>query len=132
MPVDVGNLVELAFAGLFGGGITEAVRALSRRRQDRTVETVSINDQAMRHIKVLQKDADDSRAGESLAYEELRKARTDFRHEMDELAAELHKHRQFAELLTYRYRVLVSAIMSPTASLESLRELAQDANFGGN
>lgn len=132
MPVDVGNLAELAFAGLFGAGLTEGIRALSRRRHDKTVQTISINDQAMRHINVLQKDADDARAGEQQAWQELRKTRTEMREELDQLAAELHQHRQFAELLTWRYRNLVSAIMSPTASLESLREMAQDPGFSNS
>lgn len=130
MPVDVGNLVELAFAGLFGGGLTEAIRAVARRRRDKTHDTVSINDRAMKHIDSLQKAADDAQAGEQLAWEQLRQTRQQMNQEMRQIQSELHKHRQFAELLTYRYRVLISAIMSPNVSREALMDMAQERDFG--
>jgi hypothetical protein len=130
MPVDVGNLVELAFAGLFGGGLTELFRAIGRRRRDKTHETVSINDSAMKQVESLQKAADNAQAGEELAWEQLRKTRQDLTRELSQIQSELHRHRQFAELLTYRYRVLVSAIMNPNVSREALMAMAQERGFG--
>ena len=123
--------MELAIAGLFGGGLTEIVRALARRRQSQAETTVTISDQALKHVESLQKDADQAREGEQQAWEELRKTRREMRAELNELASELHKHRQFAELLTYRYRVLINAIMSPNVSRESLMAMASEPGING-
>lgn len=131
MPVEMGKLIELAIAVITGGGVTELIRAIRSRRMDRVDSSVTLNDSTLKWAQDLQRDADDARAGERRAWDELRTARTEMRREMDAIFTELHKHRQLAEILTYRFRVLVSAIMSPNASVESLRELAQDPNFSG-
>ena len=127
MPVDIGNAVELAIAGLFGGGLTEGIRALASRRKSRAETTVTLNDSTLRWAQDLQKDADEARAGEREAWTELRRTRVEMQGELDSIRSELHKHRQFAELLTYRYRVLVSAIMSPNVSRESLMAMASES-----
>lgn len=120
----------MAFAGLFGGGLTELVRVIGRRRRERTHETISINDQAMKQIDSLQKSADNAQAGEELAWEQLRQTRQQMNKDLEEIRDQLHKHRQFAELLTYRYRVLISAIMNPNVSREALMDMAQERSFG--
>lgn len=131
MPVDIGNAVELAIAGLFGGGLTEAIRAVASRRKARAETTVTLSDSTLKWAKDLQKDADEARAGEQAAWQEVRKTRTEMQEELNQIRSELHKHRQFAELLTYRYRVLISAIMSPNVSRESLMAMASEPGPGG-
>lgn len=132
MPVDMGNAVELAIAGLFGGGLTEIIRALSRRRREKVDTTVTLNDQAMKYVESLQKSEEDARKGEQEAWGKLREARSEMQRELDDIVAEMRKQRQLAEVLTYRFRVLTGAIMGPNASVESLRELVKDFAGGYN
>ena len=138
MP-DPGNLVELLIAFVTGGGLLEAIRAIARRRKTSaeagktTAETtITLSDSTLGWAQVLKKEADEARGGETEAWNELRRTRVEMRAELDAIVSELHKHRQLAEVLTYRYRVLVGAIMSPNASIEALRQLVQDPGFSGH
>lgn len=92
---------------------------------------MTLSDSTLKWAKDLQKDADEARAGEQAAWQEVRKTRTEMQEELNQIRSELHKHRQFAELLTYRYRVLISAIMSPNVSRESLMAMASEPGPGG-
>ena len=131
MP-DLGNLVELLIAFVTGGGLLEAIRAIARRRKTNAETTVTLSDSTLGWALDLKKEADEARAGETEAWNELRRTRVEMRAELDAIVTELHKHRQLAEMLTYRYRILVGAIMTPNTSIESLRQLVKDPSFSGN
>lgn len=138
MP-ELGSLVELAIGIVTGGGLLEAIRAIARRRKTHAEAvktsaetTITLSDSTLGWAQVLKQEADEARAGETAAWNELRRTRLEVRTEMDALASELHKHRQLAEVLTYRYRVLVGAIMGPNASIEDLRRLVSDPSFSGH
>lgn len=143
MPAETQNLVELAISALVGGGLTEFIRALSRRRKDRVDSTATLNDSTLKWAQALKKDSDESRAEAQEAWKELRRRTQEMQDELREtrqqmdseltrLVTELHKHRQLAEVLTYRFRVVIGAIMSPSASVESLRQLVNDPSFSGH
>ena len=132
MAVEVGSAVELGLAALSGGGVVELIRAFRGRRRDRVDPTVTLNDSTLRWAEALQRDSDASRVEAQQAWKLLRDTRQEMEKEFSMLASELHKHRQLAETLTYRYRILVSAIMSPNASLESLRLMVEDPGRNGH
>lgn len=138
MPVDTGNVVELVIAALGGGGLVEVIRAIANRRKMRVDSTSTLNDSTLKWAEALQRESDDSRREALEARREAQEAWQlfrDYRREMEvemrQLVSEMHKHRQMAETLTYRFRLIITAIMSPNVSVESLRELVQDPSFGG-
>lgn len=131
MAVELGSMVEVALGALTGGGVVELIRAFRGRRRDRVDPTVTLNDSTLRWAEALQQESNASRAEAQQAWQLLRDTRLEMEKEFSGLVSELHKHRQLAETLTYRYRILVSAIMSPNASLESLRLMVDDPSYGG-
>lgn len=132
MLAEIPNLVELGIAVLTGSGLTELIRALRSRRKDRVDSTATLNDSTLKWAQDLKKDSDEARAEAQQAWQLLRTTRVEMEAEFSRLVSELHKHRQLAEVLTYRYRVLVGAIMSPNASVESLRQLVDEPSYGGH
>lgn len=143
MPAEMQNAVELTISALVGGGLTELIRAFSRRRKDRVDSTATLNDSTLKWAEALKRDSDESRAEAQEAWKELRRRTLEMQDELRQtrqqmdteltgLVTEMHKHRQLAEVLTYRFRVVIGAIMSPSASVESLRQLVSDPSFGGH
>lgn len=131
MP-DFGNAVELAIAGLTGGGVVELIRVFARRRRDNVEVSATLNEATLRWAADLKKDADSARDDANEAWKAAREARIEaqqerelMRREMQAIVAELQDARQMAERLTYNLRRVTGAIMMPTATIPHLREIVE-------